>query len=110
MRNNEKIRKIERLFEGGDVDLFEILHFLIEEFENYKVLEFRSNEGRSNEGYLIKFYRKGDDLNFFDLIDSEGVKLIQNYKFKHFFEIMNLRKVKKLELMEKKFSINHIVE
>ena len=55
MRNNEKIRKIERLFEEGSVDLFEILHFLIEEFENYKVLEFRSNKG-----YLIKFYRKGD--------------------------------------------------
>ena len=46
MRNNEKIRKIERLFEEGSVDLFEIIHFLIEEFQNYKQLEFRSN---SNE-------------------------------------------------------------
>ena len=50
MSNNEKIRKIENLFESGPVDLFYIIHFLIEEFENYKVLEFRSNEG-----YLIKF-------------------------------------------------------
>ena len=105
MSNNEKIRKIENLFESGPVDLFYIFHFLIKEFENYKVLEFRSN---TNKGYLIKFYREGDDLNFFDLIDSEGVKLFSKYKFKHFFEIMNLRKVK--ELMEKKFSINHIVE
>ena len=52
MKNNVKI---ERLFEGGPIDLFELLHFLVDEIENYKVLEFRSNKG-----YLIKFYRKGD--------------------------------------------------
>ena len=101
MKNNVKIRKIENLFESGPVDLFYIFHFLIKEFENYKVLEFRSNEG-----YLIKFYKKGDS-NFMD-IDIKGIKLFSKYKFKCFFEIMNLRKVKKL--MEKNFSINHIAE
>ena len=44
MRKNEKIKEIERLFEGGPIDLFSLLHFMIEEFENYKVLEFRSND------------------------------------------------------------------
>jgi len=105
MSNNEKIRKIENLFESGPVDLFYIIHFLIEEFENYKVLEFRSNEG-----YLIKFYRKGDDLNFFDLIDSEGVKLIQKYKIKYFFEIISLREVQESELINQIWSVKYIIE
>lgn len=105
MRNNEDIRKIERLFKEGSVDLFQILHFLIEEFENYKLLEFRSNKG-----YLIKFYRKGDDLNFIDLIDSEGVKLIQKYKIKYFFEIISLREVEESELINQIWSVKYIVE
>ena len=104
MRNNEKIRKIERLFEEGSVDLFEIIHFLIEEFQNYKQLEFRSN---SNE--IIKFYRK-NNLSFLDIWDGNGVKLLSKHRVKYLFEIMNLREVEEMELMEKKFSINHIVE
>ena len=104
MRNNEKIRKIERLFEEGSVDLFEIIHFLIEEFENYKALEFRSNKG-----YLIKFYRKGD-LIFMDFIDSKGIKLIQKYKIKYFFEIISLREVEESELINQIWSVNHIIE
>ena len=105
MSNNEKIRKIENLFESGPVDLFYIIHFLIEEFENYKVLEFRSNEG-----YLIKFYRKGDDLNFFDLIDSKGVKLIKKNRIKYFFEIINLREVEESGLIKQRWSVKHIIE
>ena len=103
MRNNEKIRKIERLFEGGDVDLFEILHFLIEEFENYKVLEFRSNKG------LIKFYRKGD-LIFMDFIDSKGIKLIKKNRIKYFFEIINLREVEESGLIKQRWFVKHIIE
>ena len=72
MKKNKKIRKIEKLFEAGDVELFYIFHFLIEEFENYKLLEFRSNEG-----YLIKFYKKVDS-NFMDLVDINGEKLFSN--------------------------------
>lgn len=104
MKNNVKIRKIEKLFQEGDVDLYKILHFLIEEFKNYKLLEFRSN---SNE--IIKFYRE-NNLNFLDIWDSNGVKLLSKYKVKYFFEIMNLREVEEMELMEKKFSINNIRE
>ncbi len=70
MKNNVKIRKIEKLFQEGDVDLYKILHFLIEEFKNYKLLEFRSN---SNE--IIKFYRE-NNLNFLDIWDGNGVKLL----------------------------------
>ena len=104
MKNNVKIRKIEKLFQEGDVDLYKILHFLIEEFKNYKLLEFRSN---SNE--IIKFYRE-NNLNFLDIWDGNGVKLLLKYKVKYFFEIMNLREVEEMELMEKKFSINNIRE
>lgn len=104
MKNNVKIRKIEKLFQEGDVDLYKIVHFLIEEFKNYKLLEFRSN---SNE--IIKFYRE-NNLNFLDIWDGNGVKLLLKYKVKYFFEIMNLREVEEMELMEKKFSINNIRE
>ena len=104
MKNNVKIRKIEKLFQEGDVDLYKILHFLIEEFKNYKLLEFRSN---SNE--IIKFYRE-NNLNFLDIWDGNEVKLLSKYKVKYFFEIMNLREVEEMELMEKKFSINNIRE
>ena len=104
MRNNEKIRKIERLFEEGSVDLFEIIHFLIEEFVNYKSLEFRSNKG-----YLIKFYRKGD-LIFMDFIDSKGIKLIKKNRIKYFFEIIKLREVEEVGLIDQRWSINHIIE
>ena len=83
--------------------LFRSLHFLIEEFENYKVLEFRSNKG------LIKFYRKGD-LIFMDFIDSEGVKLIQKYKIKYFFEIISLREVEESELINQIWSVKYIIE
>lgn len=103
MKNNVKIRKIERLFEGGPIDLFELLHFLVDEIENYKVLEFRSNKG-----YLIKFYRKGD-LNFIDLIDNKGVKLIKKNRIKYFFEIISLREVEESELIKQRWS-NHIIE
>ena len=100
MKKNKKLRKIKNLFKEGDVDFFYIIHFLIEEFKNYKVLEFRSNE------YLIKFYRKNDS-NFMDLFDVDGKKLFSNYKFKFFFEIMDLKKIKKMDLISKKFSINY---
>ena len=100
MKKNKKVRKIKNLFKEGDVDFFYIIHFLIEEFKNYKVLEFRSNE------YLIKFYRKNDS-NFMDLFDVDGKKLFSNYKFKFFFEIMDLKKIKKMDLISKKFSINY---
>lgn len=100
MKNNVKV---ERLFERGPIDLFELLHFLVDEIENYKVLEFRSNKG-----YLIKFYRKGD-LNFIDLIDNKGVKLIKKNRIKYFFEIISLREVEESELIKQRWS-NHIIE
>lgn len=100
MKNNVKV---ERLFEGGPIDLFELLHFLVDEIENYKVLEFRSNKG-----YLIKFYRKGD-LNFIDLIDSKGVKLIKKNRIKYFFEIISLREVEESELIKQRW-FKHIIE
>ena len=102
MKNNVKV---ERLFERVPIDLFELLHFLVDEIENYKVLEFRSNKV-----YLIKFYSKGDDLNFMDLIDSKGVKLIKKNSIKYFFEIINLREVEESGLIKQRWSVKHIIE
>ena len=65
-------------------------------------------EFRSNKGYLIKFYRKGD-LNFIDLIDNKGVKLIKKNRIKYFFEIISLREVEESELIKQRWS-NHIIE
>lgn len=104
MKNNVKIRKIEKLFQEGDVDLYKILHFLIEEFKNYKLLEFRSN---SNE--IIKFYRE-NNLNFLDIWDGNGVKLLSKYKVKYFFEIISLREVEESELINQIWSVKYIIE
>ena len=83
--------------------MFEILHFLIEEFQNYKLLEFRSNKG-----HLIKFYRKS--VIFMDLVDSKGHEVILNHRIKNFFEIMKLEEIKKAELLDERWNINHVVE
>ena len=99
MSQNKKNREIENFFEGEAVDLFELLHFMIEEFENYKVLEFRSN---TNE--TLRFYKK-DNSEFMDLVDSKGYEVISNYKIKYFFEIVQLEEIKKAELFNKRWSI-----
>ena len=74
---------------------------MIEEFENYKVLEFRSN---TNE--TLRFYKK-DNSEFIDLVDSKGYEVISNYKIKYFFEMLNLTAVK--ELMNQRWAINKII-
>lgn len=53
MRKSEKIRKIEKLFQGGEIEIFELLHFMIMYGEGYKRLEFETN---SNE--ILIFYKK----------------------------------------------------
>ena len=104
MSKNQKVKEIEKLFEGGDVDLYKILHFLIEEFKNYKVLEFRTN---TNE--ILKFYEK-DNSKFMDLVDNKGYKVISNYKIKCFFEIVQLEEIKEVGLINQRWFINHIIE
>ncbi len=108
MRKSEKIKEIERLFEGGPIDLFSLLHFMIEEFENYKVLEFRSN---SNE--TLRFYKtnkKDEEMIFLDLTDNSGNKLISGYQVELYKNIREIPQVKQMDLISKKFSINHIIE
>ncbi len=108
MRKNEKIKEIENLFEGGPVDIFKILHFLIEYGELYRKLEFRAN---SNE--TLRFYKKNkenEEMIFLDLTDNSGNKLISGYQVEVYKKILEIPQVKQMDLISKKFSINHIVE
>ena len=52
---------------------------------------------------IKNLFKEGD----VDLFDIDGKKLFSNYKFKFFFEIMDLKKIKKMDLISKKFSINY---
>lgn len=108
MRKNEKIKEIENLFEGGPVDIFKIFHFLIEYGELYRKLEFRAN---SNE--TLRFYKKNkedEEMIFLDLTDNSGNKLISGYQVELYKKILEIPQVKQMDLISKKFSINHIVE
>lgn len=107
MRKNEKMKQIENLFEGGPVDIFKILHFLIEYGELYRKLEFRANSGE-----CLRIYKKNRTYEnmFFDLIDSNGDIKIKECEIKFYNQILDIQEVKEIDLISKKFSINHIVE
>ena len=104
MRKSEKIRKIEKLFQGGEIEIFELLHFMIMYGEGYKRLEFETN---SNE--ILIFHKKKESM-FFDLIDNSGNKVISGYQVELYHNILEIPKVKKKELFSKKFSINKVIE
>lgn len=109
MRKSEKIKQIENLFEGGPVDIFKLLHFLIEYGQFFRKLEFRANSGE-----CLRMYKKNRTYEnmFFDLIDSNGDIKISEYEYEIEFynRILDVPEVKKMDLISKKFSINHIVE
>lgn len=104
MKKNKKIRRIEELFQGGEIEIFELLHFMIMYGEGYKRLEFETN---SNE--ILIFYKKKESM-FFDLIDNSGNKVISGYQVELYHNILEIPKVKKKELFSKKFSINKVIE
>ena len=43
MKKSKKIKRIEKLFEGGEIDIFKLLDFLIEYGEEYRKMEFLSS-------------------------------------------------------------------
>lgn len=101
-----KIEQIEKLFERGPVDIFKLLHFLIEYGEHYRKLEFRTNTSE-----CLKIYKKNKTYEmFFDLIDSNGDIKIKECEIKFYNRILDIPEVKKMDLISKKFSINHILE
>ena len=98
MRKNEKIKEIENLFEGGPIDLFSLLHFMNEE---------------SNSNETLRFYKKNkedEEMIFLDLTDNSGNKLISGYQVELYKNIREIPQVKQMDLISKKFSINHIIE
>lgn len=107
MRKSEKIRRIEKIFAGGGIEIFQLLHFLIEHGEEYKKLEFRTN---SNE--ILRFYKKNkkEESIFFDFTDNSGNKLISGYQVELYNNILEIPQVKQKELVFKKFLINDVIE
>lgn len=106
MTKNEKKIEIERLFEGGPINVFKLLHFLIEYGEFYRKLEFRTNTSE-----CLKIYKKNKTYEmFFDLIDSNGDIKIKECEIKFYNQILDIQEVKEMDLISKKFSINPIVE
>lgn len=47
---------------------------------------------------------------FLDIVDSKGNAKISEYEIKFYILILDIKEFKKMGLISKKFSINHIVE
>lgn len=107
MRKSKKIRRIEKLFQGGQINIFNLLHFLIEYGEEYRKLEFRTNSGE-----CLRIYKKNRTYEnmFFDLIDSNGESKISECEIKFYNQILDIPEVKKMDLIFKKISLNYVIE
>ena len=103
MRKSEKIRRIEKIFKGGGIEIFQLLHFLIIYGEGYKKLEFRTN---SNEH--VKIYMNNKKNKFLDIIDNKGNELIRGQEIELSHDIIEVAKNKGVNLRKKKFFINHV--
>ena len=103
MKKSKKIRRIEKLFEGGPIDSFKLLHFLIMYGNDYKKLEFRTN---SNEH--VKIYMNNKKNKFLDIIDNKGNELIRGQEIELYHDIIEVAKNKGVNLRKKKFFINHV--
>lgn len=103
MKKSKKIRRIEKLFEGGPIDSFKLLHFLIMFGNDYKKLEFRTN---SNEH--VKIHMNNKKNKFLDIIDNKGNELIRGQEIELYHDIIEVAKNKGVNLRKKKFFINHV--
>lgn len=107
MRKNQKVKEIQNLFEGGDIDYIALNNFLKEEkFKYYKVLEIRTRDDD-----IIKF-RKENQKNFLDIVEYEGKSLIYNCKIENYGQIKFLlknTKLNKINLENKKFYLYHVI-
>ena len=106
MIKNQKVKEIQNLFEGGDIDYIALNNFLKEEkFRYYKVLEIRT---RDND--IIKF-RKENQKSFLD-IESEGKSLVHNCEINKYEDVIFLienTKVKYIKKDGKKFYLYHVI-
>ena len=73
MSKNQKVKEIEKLFEGGDIDYTSLEDFLKKEtFKLYNLLEIRSRDN-----HVIKF-KNNKEKSFLEVIDSKGNIIIYN--------------------------------
>ena len=107
MSKNCRVKEIQKLFEGGDIDYTSLVDFLKKEtFKLYNFLEIRS---RDND--IIKF-RKENQKNFLDIIEYEGKSLIYNCKIENYGQIEFLfknTKLSKINLENKKYYLYHVI-
>ena len=106
MNKNQKVKEIQKLFEGGDIDYTSLVDFLKKEtFKMYNLLEIRS---RNND--IIKF-RKENQKSFID-IESEEKSVIYNCKINNYEDLIFLienTKAKYIKKDGKKFYLYHVI-
>ena len=84
MIKNQKVKEIQNLFEGGDIDYTSLEDFLKKEtFKLYNLLEIRT---RDND--IIKFIKE-NQKSFLD-IESEGKSLVHNCKINKYEDVIFL--------------------
>ena len=107
MSKNCRVKEIQKLFEGGDIDYTSLESFLKKEiFKLYNKLEIRS---RDND--VIKFIKE-NKRSFLDVIDSKGNIIIYNCKIAKYGQIEFLFKntnISKINLENKKFYLYHVI-
>ena len=107
MSKNQKVKEIEKLFEGGDIDYTSLEDFLKKEtFKVYNILEIRSRDN-----YSILFSNK-NKKSFLDVIDSKGNIIIYNCKIENYTQIEFLlknTKLSKINLKNKKYYLYHVI-
>jgi len=107
MSKNCRVKEIQKLFEGGDIDYTSLESFLKKEiFKLYNKLEIRS---RDND--VIKFIKE-NKRSFLDVIDSKGNIIIYNCKIAKYGQIEFLfknTKISKINLENKKFYLYHVI-
>ena len=107
MIKNQKVKEIQNLFEGGDIDYTSLEDFLKKEmFKSYNKLEIRS---RDND--IILFSNK-NKKSFLDVIDSKGNLIIYNCKIENYGQINFLlknTKLSKINLENKKYYLYHVI-
>ena len=60
--------------------------------------------------YYIQYIKRKHNKFNFPLLNSKGHEVILNHRIKNFFEIMKLEEIKKAELLDERWNINHVVE
>ena len=106
MSKNCRVKEIQKLFGGGDIDYTSLVDFLKKEtFKLYNFLEIRSIDND-----IIKFIKE-NQKSFLD-IESEGKSLVYNCKINKYEDVIFLienTKAKYIKKDGKKFYLYHVI-